>query len=167
MQITKKKICWRKGNTTYSAHLFSGSLAYADYAIKLRVGNETLLCPMRQGSQANRLCVTKQIGTSVNTFHAVDMTPVATVTFTKSGSSFLTTIRSPTITMNIPISNSITLLCNGAERGTLSAGSTSATFSDFSAGIAYTLAIKIGDWISSDFTTSGTEIVIPEAQWGV
>lgn len=167
MQITKKKICWRKGDTTYSAHLFSGSLAYADYSIKIQVGNETLLCPMIQGSQANSLCVAKQMGTTVNIFHAIDMTPVATVTFTKSGSSFFTTIRSPTITMNIPINNSITLLCNGIERGTLSAGSTSATFSDFSVGLAFTFTIKIGDWVSSGFTDSGTIIDIPEAQWGI
>ena len=167
MLITKKKICWRKGNTTYSAHLFSGSLAYADYAIKLRVGNETLLCPMRQGSQANRLCVTKQIGTSVNTFHAVDMTPVATVIFTKTGSSLIVNIGSPTITMNVPINNNITLLCGGTERGTLNAGSTSATFSNFSTNFSSTFAIKIGNWTSSDFTSSGTEIDIPEAQWGV
>lgn len=167
MQITKKKICWRKGGTTYSAHLFSGSLAYADYAIKIRVGSETLLCPMIQGNQANSLCVAKQMGTPVNTFHAVDMVPVATITFSKTGSSWLTTIVSPTITMNVPINNSITLLCNGTERGTLSAGSTSATFSNFTPGLSFTLAIKIGDWTSSDFTSSGTEIVIPEAQWGV
>lgn len=174
MQITKKKICWRKGGTTYSAHLHSGSFAYADYSMKLRVGNETLLCPMIQGSQANSLCVAKQMKTSVNTFHAIDIVPVAEISWIAGGSiigqhNFDTTLKTA-------INNAIELIgisTNASETviGTLPAGSNTMSQTSVPTLVSLAIKIRIGSWESSAVavgTTAGSvSIDIPEAQWGV
>lgn len=175
--ITKKLLCWRKNNTTYSAHLHT-TKDFSEWRLRLyttyKIGSTsytgTLYCPSySSGDRTNKVCFCS--GSTI--YHVEDITPrfKLTVSSTHDPQPYL----EPYIITYIAISdnsrgkinNKIEVKdVNGVTRLELPAG---AGFADVSPNFrigSTSFRFKIGDWYSSYITNGGT-VDIPEAQWGV
>ena len=193
--ITKKKLYWRKGDVTYSAHFhtnqFNGNPSsicryfswYGTYNIGSTSRTGTLYCPAyRNGTFTNKLCF--YVGGY--SWHVEDIIPQMTIL---SGCenipipyqcSYKTTYLSLEMKKGT-INNAIELQIQG---GTTLGGTAWVTVLTLPAGgefveqtteVRYATAtarLKIGsNWTSQTFSILGTAKIntvdIPEAQWGV
>ena len=178
--VTKKLLCWRKNNTTYSAHLHTTQdvtewklRVYTTYKIGSTSYTGTLYCPSyRSGDKTNKVCFCY----NSETYHVEDITP----RFKLCGSyrnnpepyapAYIIDNLWIQDTGHGTINNVIDVIDEGGTvRLQLPAG---ARLADLSSAIKigyYRFRLKIGSWRSSLITptTRGTSVDIPEAQWGV
>ena len=171
-----KKMCLHviRNGTEYKYHLHTNKLTTPSIGVYY---NQNLYCPLRSG--------TSYLNVQYNNsnYYAVDITPVAAVTFTLNVDttlyaanpyeyeSFKIQMKDSCVINNDILFQVQTASNTWTTKATLSAAETSVTSNDFRVPApGNNWRLKIGDWTSSSYTatigSNSINVAIPEAQWG-